>query len=120
MDWFKDELDNWIVIQDGIISSKFNEDLKNKLLQLSEANISILESIVQYYGTYSDLELDNLINHQLCTEADYYEKVGLEDVVIPMEYLLENLVYPKTVSHVIAAQLQEQSDLIFAMKLCVV
>jgi hypothetical protein len=37
-----------------------------------------------------------------------------------VKYLLENLGYPKTVARVIAEQLQEQSDLLLAMKLCVV
>lgn len=120
VDWFKKELDKWITIQDNTISSKFSEDIANQLLKLADADISILKSIVQDYGRYSDLELDNLINHsnQLCAEATYYEKVGLGDVIIPMEYLLKIIGYSETVTHAIAEQLKEQSDFTLAMKPC--
>lgn len=59
-----------------------------------------MELIVQNYGQYSDLELDNLIKYsnQLCAEANYYEKVRSDDVIIPMEYLLEKIGYSKTVA----------------------
>lgn len=120
VDWFKKELDKWITIQDNTISSKFSEDVGNKFLKLSDEDISILKSIVQDYGKYTDFELDNLINHsnQLCEEATYYEKFGLDDVIIPMEYLLEKIGYSKTVAHAISEQLKEQSDFSLAMKQC--
>lgn len=120
LDWFKKELNHWIDIKDNIISSKFSEDINNKLLKLADADIIILELIVQNYGQHSDSELDNLINHsnQLRAEATYYEKVGLDDVIIPMEYLLEKIGYSKTVAHVIAEQLKEQSDFTLAMQPC--
>ena len=120
LDWFKKELNQWIVIKDNTISSKFSEDVDNKLLKLADVDISILKFIVQDYGQHSDSELDNLIKHsnQLCVEATYYEKVGLDDVIIPMEYLLEKIGYSKIVAHVIAEQLKEQSDLTLAMKPC--
>ena len=50
LDWFEKELDKWITIQDNTISSKFSEDVENKLLKLADADISILEFIVQQYG----------------------------------------------------------------------
>lgn len=120
VDWFKKELDKWITIQDNTISSKFSEDVGNKFLKLSDEDISILKSIVQDYGKYTDFELDNLINHsnQLCEEATYYEKFGLDDVIITMEYLLEKIGYSKTVAHAISEQLKEQSDFSLAMKQC--
>lgn len=120
LDWFEKELDKWITIQDNTISSKFSEDVENKLLKLADADISILEFIVQQYGQYSDFELDNLIKHsnQLYEEATYYEKVGLDDVIIPMEYLLEKIGYSKTVAHAIAEQLKEQSSFTLSMKPC--
>lgn len=120
LDWFKKELNQWIDIKDNTISSKFSEDLTNKFLKLSDEDISILKSIVQDYGKYTDFELDNLINHsnQLCEEATYYEKFGLDDVIIPMEYLLEKIGYSKTVAHAISEQLKEQSDFSLAMKPC--
>lgn len=34
-----------------------------------------------------------------------------------MKYLIENLGYPKTVAHVIAEQLQEQSDFIIGYEI---
>ena len=79
-----------------------------------------MKLIVQDYGQHSDLELDNLIKHsnQLCAEANYYEKVRSDDVIIPMEYLLEKIGYSKTVAHVIAEQLKEQSDFTLAMQPC--
>lgn len=120
LDWFKKELDKWISIKDNTISSKFSEDIDNKLLKLADADIAILKFIVQDYGQHSDSELDNLIKHsnQLRAEATYYEKVGLDDVIIPMEYLLEKIGYSKTVAHVIAEQLKEQSDFTLAMQPC--
>lgn len=120
LDWFEKELDKWITIQDNTISSKFSEDIENKLLKLADVDIAILKFIIQQYGQYSDLELDNLINHsnQLCEEATYYEKVGLDDVIIPMEYLLKTIGYSETVTHAIAEQLKEQSDFTLAMKPC--
>ena len=118
LDWFKKELNQWIVIKDNTISSKFSEDVDNKLLKLADVDISILKFIVQDYEQDSDSELDNFINHQLCAEATYYEKVGLGDVIIPMEYLLEKIGYSETVACVIAEQLKEQSDFILAMQSC--
>lgn len=120
LDWFKKELDKWITIQDNTISSKFSEDIENKLLKLADEDISILKSIVQDYGRYLDSELDNLIKYsnQLCLEATYYEKVELDDVIIPMEYLLKTIGYSETVSHVISEQLKEQSNFALAMKPC--
>ena len=117
-DWFKKELDKWIAIKYNTILSKFSDDVENKLLKLADVDISILKFIVQNYGQHSDFELDNLINHQLCAEANYYEKVRSDDVIISMEYLLEKIGYSKTVAHVIAEQLKEQSDFTLAMQLC--
>lgn len=110
---FYDELAKWTEIKNNSIQSKNISNISNKLLQLSVADIKTLQTIWQQYGDYSDNELNQKIQDE-CPE--YYYNQSQEDVVIPIEYILETLGYSKDVAAIIKQQLYEQAEIIKSFK----
>lgn len=112
---FYDEITKWTEIQNNaaLIQSKNISNISNKLLQLSVADIKTLQTIWQQYGDYSDNELNQKIQDE-CPE--YYYNQSQEDVVIPIEYILETLGYSKDVAVIIKQELYEQAAIIKSFK----
>lgn len=110
---FYDEITKWTEINNNIIQSKNISNISNKLLELSVADIKTLQSIWQQYSNYSDNELNEKIQEE-CPEYHYNQ--SQDDVVIPIEHILETLGYSKDVSAIIKQQLNEQAEIIKSFK----
>lgn len=112
---FYDEITKWTEIKNNtaLIQSKNISNISNKLLQLSVADIKTLQAIWQQYGDYSDNELNQKIQDE-CTEYHYSQ--SQDDVVIPIEFILETLGYSKDVAVIIKQQLHEQAGIIKSFK----
>lgn len=110
---FYDEITKWTEINNNIIQSKNISNISNKLLELSVADIKTLQEIWQQYGDYSDNELNQKIQDE-CPEYHYSQ--SQDDVVIPIEFILETLGYSKDVAAIIKQQLYEQAEIIKSFK----
>lgn len=110
---FYDEIAKWTEINNNMIRSKNISNISNKLLQLSVADIETLQAIWQQYGDYSDNELNQKIQDE-CPEYHYSQ--SQDDVVIPIEFILETLGYSKDVAAIIKQQLYEQAEIIKSFK----
>ena len=110
---FYDEITKWTEINNNIIQSKNISNISNKLLELSVADIKTLQEIWQQYGDYSDNELNQKIQDE-CPEYHYSQ--SQDDVVIPIEFILETLGYSKGVAAIIKQQLHEQAEIIKSFK----
>ena len=112
---FYDEITKWTEIKNNaaFIQSKNISNISNKLLQLSVADIKTLQAIWQQYGDYSDNELNQKIQDE-CPEYHYSQ--SQDDVVIPIEFILETLGYSKDVAAIIKQQLYEQAEIIKSFK----
>ena len=112
---FYDEITKWTEINNNaaLIQSKNISNISNKLLQLSVADIKTLQAIWQQYGDYSDNELNQKIQDE-CPEYHYSQ--SQDDVVIPIEFILETLGYSKDVAAIIKQQLHEQAGIIKSFK----
>lgn len=110
--YFYDEITKWTEIKNNsiqYIDSKNISNISDKLLQLSNADIETLCSIWQQYSNYSDNELNEKIKNE-CPEYNYNK--SQDDVVIPIEYILETLGYSKDVAIAIKQHLNEQAEII--------
>lgn len=112
---FYNEITKWTEIKNNaaLIQSKNISNISNKLLQLSVADIKTLQAIWQQYGDYSDNELNQKIQDE-CPEYHYSQ--SQDDVVIPIEFILETLGYSKDVAVIIKQQLHEQAGIIKSFK----
>ena len=112
---FYDEITKWTEINNNaaLIQSKNISNISNKLLELSVADIKILQAIWQQYGDYSDNELNQKIQDE-CPEYHYSQ--SQDDVVIPIEFILETLGYSKDVAVIIKQELYEQAEIIKSFK----
>lgn len=110
---FYDEITKWTEINNNIIQSKNISNISNKLLELSVADIKTVQEIWQQYGDYSDNELNQKIQDE-CPEYHYSQ--SQDDVVIPIEFILETLGYSKDVAAIIKQQLYEQAEIIKSFK----
>ncbi len=110
---FYDEITKWTEINNNIIQSKNISNISNKLLQLSVADIKTLQAIWQQYGDYSDNELNQKIQDE-CPEYHYSQ--SQDDIVIPIEHILETLGYSKDVAAIIKQELYEQAEIIKSFK----
>lgn len=112
---FYDEITKWTETQNNaaLIQSKNISNISNKLLQLSVADIKTLQAIWQQYGDYSDNELNQKIQDE-CPEYHYSQ--SQDDVVIPIEFILETLGYSKDVAVIIKQELYEQAEIIKSFK----
>ena len=112
---FYNEITKWTEIKNNaaLIQSKNISNISNKLLQLSVADIKTLQTIWQQYGDYSDNELNQKIQDE-CPEYHYSQLQ--EDVVIPIEHILETLGYSKDVAAIIKQELYEQAAIIKSFK----
>lgn len=110
---FYDEITKWTEINNNIIQSKNISNISNKLLELSVADIKTLQEIWQQYGDYSDNELNQKIQDE-CPEYHYSQ--SQDDVVIPIEFILETLGYSKDIAAIIKQQLYEQAEIIKSFK----
>lgn len=112
---FYDEITKWTKINNNTapIQSKNISNISNKLLQLSVADIKTLQAIWQEYGDYSDNELNQKIQDE-CPEYHYSQ--SQDDVIIPIEFILETLGYSKDVAAIIKQQLHEQAEIIKSFK----
>lgn len=112
---FYNEITKWTEIKNNaaLIQSKNISNISNKLLQLSVADIKTLQTIWQQYGDYSDNELNQKIQDE-CPEYHYSQ--SQDDVIIPIEYILETLGYSKDVAAIIKQQLHEQAEIIKSFK----
>lgn len=110
---FYDEIAKWTEINNNMIRSKNISNISNKLLQLSVADIETLQAIWQEYGDYSDNELNQKIQDE-CPEYHYSQ--SQDDVIIPIEYILETLGYSKDVAAIMKQQLHEQAEIIKSFK----
>lgn len=110
---FYNELAKWTEIKNNSIQSKNISNISNKLLELSVADIKTLQEIWQQYGDYSDNELNQKIQDE-CPEYHYSQ--SQDDVVIPIEFILETLGYSKDVAAIIKQQLYEQAEIIKSFK----
>lgn len=96
--YFYNEISKWTEIKNNSIKSIDSKNIfniSNKLLQLSNADIETLYSIWQQYDDYSDNELNEKIKDE-CIEYNYNK--SQDDVIIPIEYILETLGYSKDVA----------------------
>lgn len=110
--YFYDEITKWTEIKNNsiqYIDSKNIFNISDKLLQLSDADIKTLRTIWQQYGDYSDNELNEKIKDK-CIEYNYNK--SQDDVIIPIEYILETLGYSKDVAIAIKQHLNEQAEII--------
>lgn len=110
--YFYDEITKWTEIKNNsiqYIDSKNISNISDKLLQLSNADIETLCSIWQQYGDYPDNELNEKIQNE-CLEYNYNK--SQDDVIIPIEYILETLGYSKDVAIAIKQHLNEQAEII--------
>lgn len=112
---FYDEITKWTEINNNaaLIQSKNVSNISNKLLELSVADIKTLQAIWQQYGDYSDNELNQKIQDE-CPEYHYSQ--SQDDVVIPIEFILETLGYSKDVAVIIKQELYEQAEIIKSFK----
>ena len=114
--YFYNEISKWTEIKNNSIKSidsKNRFNISNKLLQLSNADIETLYSIWQQYDDYSDNELNEKIKDE-CIEYNYNK--SQDDVIIPIEYILETLGYSKDVAIAIKQHLNEQAEIIKSFK----
>ena len=96
--YFYNEISKWTEIKNNSIKSIDSKNIfniSNKLLQLSNTDIETLYSIWQQYDDYSDNELNEKIKDE-CIEYNYNK--SQDDVIIPIEYILETLGYSKDVA----------------------
>ena len=110
--YFYDEISKWTEIKNNNIQSIDSKNISNisdKLLQLSNADIKTLWSVWEQYSDYSDNELNKKIQEE-CSEYNYNK--SQDDVVIPIEYILETLGYSKDVAIAIKQHLNEQTEII--------
>ena len=110
--YFYNEITKWTEIKNNSIQSVDSKNIFNisdKLLQLSDADIKTLKSIWQQYGDYFDNELNEKIQNE-CPEYNYNK--SQDDVIIPIEYILETLGYSKDVAIAIKQHLNEQAEII--------
>lgn len=110
--YFYDEISKWIEIKNNSIQSVDSKNISNisdKLLQLSNADIKTLWSVWEQYSDYSNNELNKKIQEE-CSEYNYNK--SQDDVVIPIEYILETLGYSKDVAIAIKQHLNEQAEII--------
>lgn len=106
---FYNELAKWTEIKNNSIQSKHISNISNKLLELSIIDIETLQIIWQQYSDYSDDELNQKIQNE-CPEYKYNQ--SQDNVIIPIEYILETLGYSKDVATSIKQQLNEQAEII--------
>ncbi len=100
--------DDWISDRaDHCVSLKNEENPVEKLLELSEADVSILESIYDKYGSMGHYEIREF-THDNCGE---WEDPGYTSVPIPYERLLKNVGYSPEVAAQISQRIKEQSNL---------
>ena len=114
--YFYNEISKWTEIKNNSIKSIDSKNIfniSNKLLQLSNADIETLYSIWQQYDDYSDNELNEKIKDE-CIEYNYNK--SQDDVIIPIEYILETLGYSKDVAIAIKQHLNEQAEIIKSFK----
>ena len=114
--YFYNEILKWTEIKNNSIKSIDSKNIfniSNKLLQLSNADIETLYSIWQQYDDYSDNELNEKIKDE-CIEYNYNK--SQDDVIIPIEYILETLGYSKDVAIAIKQHLNEQAEIIKSFK----
>lgn len=114
--YFYDEISKWTEIKNNNIQSIDSKNISNisdKLLQLSNADIKTLWSVWEQYSDYSDNELNKKIQEE-CSEYNYNK--SQDDVVIPIEYILETLGYSKDVAIAIKQHLNEQAEIIKIFK----
>ena len=110
--YFYNEITKWTEIKNNSIQSVDSKNIFNisdKLLQLSDADIKTLKSIWQQYGDYFDNELNEKIQNE-CPEYNYNK--SQDDVIIPIEYILETLGYSKDIAIAIKQHLNEQAEII--------
>ena len=110
--YFYDEITKWTEIKNNSIQSVYSKNISNisdKLLQLSNADIKTLWSVWEQYSDYSNNELNKKIQEE-CSEYNYNK--SQDDVVIPIEYILETLGYSKDVAIAITQNLNEQAEII--------
>ena len=114
--YFYDEITKWTEIKNNSIQSVDSKNISNisdKLLQLSNADIKTLWSVLEQYSDYSDNELNKKIQEE-CPEYNYNR--SQDDVVIPIEYIIETLGYSKDVAIAIKQHLNEQAEVIKSFK----
>ena len=114
--YFYDEITKWTEIKNNSIQSIDSKNISNisdKLLQLSNADIKTLWSVWKQYSDYSDNELNKKIQEE-CHEYNYNR--SQDDVVIPIEYIIETLGYSKDVAIAIKQHLNEQAEIIKSFK----
>lgn len=114
--YFYDEITKWTEIKNNSIQSVDSKNISNisdKLLQLSNADIKTLWSVLEQYSDYSDKELNKKIQEE-CPEYNYNR--SQDDVVIPIEYIIETLGYSKDVAIAIKQHLNEQAEIIKIFK----
>lgn len=110
---FYNELAKWTEIKNNSIQSKNISNISNKLLELSIIDIETLQIIWQQYSDYSDDELNQKIQNEY---PEYKYNQSQDNVIIPIEHILETLGYSKDIAAIIKQQLYEQAEIIRSFK----
>ena len=100
--------ESWISDRENhLLALRHNGDIIQKLAQLSDADLGILNQIYDEYGKYTGIQLRN-ITHEKCTE---WEDPNYSSTPIPYSRVLKCLGFDSDVALEIDQKIKEQRNI---------